>query len=455
MTSKNLVYFVIGGPNKQYIDLLKYAINTLRCDNENVNIMVMCDDSYVPEISQLKVLIHVTSPNKTHIDASMRKIEIFDYLADKQYENILYIDCDVTINGSLKPIFDKVTRDDVLYAVPENKSLEDHKIPYYQCMDKPYNQETLNFFAKNNIFVLNAGQFAFKNSVKMKVHFNNVLTAIKSRYNASSHFYEQSFLNEYFNTNNLVCYDIAEHCNLVKVEAQNTILDSPKIINHFYNASVPHTVKLFTMRAMHAKCNESKRPVKIDTRQHIGSIITNAKVIAEIGTFRGEFAQTLFKTFKPSKMYLVDPFTTDTQMQSGDQDGNYVKTYDGTTLYNTVMEAFKDQGISEDANAHVQLIQDFSTNITTQIPDKSLDLIYIDGDHSYNGVKADLQLARRLVKSGGWICGHDYEMNKLKAHHHYDFGVKRAVDEFCAEYGYCIGAKMMDGCVSYVIKVNH
>ena len=148
MTSKNLVYFVIGGPNKQYIDLLKYAINTLRCDNENVNIMVMCDDSYVPEISQLKVLIHVTSPNKTHIDASMRKIEIFDYLADKQYENILYIDCDVTINGSLKPIFDKVTRDDVLYAVPENKSLEDHKIPYYQCHDKSLRVKLLRQYSK-------------------------------------------------------------------------------------------------------------------------------------------------------------------------------------------------------------------------------------------------------------------------------------------------------------------
>lgn len=36
------------------------------------------------------------------------------------------------------------------------------------------------------------------------------------------------------------------------------------------------------------------------------------------------------------------------------------------------------------------------------------DLIFIDGDHSLNGVLYDTQLARQVVRKGGIICWHDY-----------------------------------------------
>ncbi len=50
--------------------------------------------------------------------------------------------------------------------------------------------------------------------------------------------------------------------------------------------------------------------------------------------------------------------------------------------------------------------------------------------------------------------GHDYEMNMKKAKQVWEFGVKQAVDEFCAEKGLKISAKGMDGCVSYAIFVD-
>ena len=71
---------------------------------------------------------------------------------------------------------------------------------------------------------------------------------------------------------------------------------------------------------------------------------------------------------------------------------------------------------------------------------------------SYEGVKRDLQIAWRIVKDGGYICGHDYETNPEKTKNHYDFGVKRAVEEFCKEKGVDICAKGMDGQVSFAIK---
>lgn len=50
------------------------------------------------------------------------------------------------------------------------------------------------------------------------------------------------------------------------------------------------------------------------------------------------------------------------------------------------------------------------------------DLVFIDGDHRYETVLADIDLARALVRPGGIIAGHDYG--------HRDWpGVQRAVDE--------------------------
>jgi hypothetical protein len=50
--------------------------------------------------------------------------------------------------------------------------------------------------------------------------------------------------------------------------------------------------------------------------------------------------------------------------------------------------------------------------------------------------------------------GHDYEMNMNKAKKAYDFGVRKAVDEFCCEFSQKIYAKGLDGCVSYAIKIS-
>jgi hypothetical protein len=81
-------------------------------------------------------------------------------------------------------------------------------------------------------------------------------------------------------------------------------------------------------------------------------------------------------------------------------------------------------------------------------------MIYVDGDHSYQGCKKDLDVAYRKLKSGGLLLGHDYEMNMKKAHQAYPFGVRRAVDEFCVNYNQKIIAKGMDGCVSFAIRIQ-
>jgi hypothetical protein len=65
-----------------------------------------------------------------------------------------------------------------------------------------------------------------------------------------------------------------------------------------------------------------------------------------------------------------------------------------------------------------------------QIEDASVDLVFLDGDHSRIGVATDLAAWENKVKPGGYIGGHDYGNPSLAG----DFsGVKVAVDLWAAD----------------------
>ena len=40
--------------------------------------------------------------------------------------------------------------------------------------------------------------------------------------------------------------------------------------------------------------------------------------------------------------------------------------------------------------------------------DSRHDFIFLDGDHNYPGVRPDIDAARKIIKPGGIIAGHDY-----------------------------------------------
>jgi hypothetical protein len=64
---------------------------------------------------------------------------------------------------------------------------------------------------------------------------------------------------------------------------------------------------------------------------------------------------------------------------------------------------------------------------------KSLDFVFIDADHGYEGCLRDLRAWYPKVKPGGIFSGHDYENTSYPK-----FGVTQAVKEFAAEKGLLI-----------------
>jgi predicted O-methyltransferase YrrM len=88
----------------------------------------------------------------------------------------------------------------------------------------------------------------------------------------------------------------------------------------------------------------------------------------------------------------------------------------------------------------VKVIKDSTISFLNSLPDECLDMVYIDADHSYNSVLEDLRLSYHKIKTGGFICGHDYIHD-----------AKNAVDDFCREKNLEIEYLTKDGCPSFCI----
>lgn len=57
----------------------------------------------------------------------------------------------------------------------------------------------------------------------------------------------------------------------------------------------------------------------------------------------------------------------------------------------------------------IQWIQGRSVDVLPTLSARSFDLIYVDGDHSYEGCRGDLLESLRLLRPGGIVCGDDLE----------------------------------------------
>lgn len=177
----------------------------------------------------------------------------------------------------------------------------------------------------------------------------------------------------------------------------------------------------------------------------IRSFLKEGMVGCELGVFAGEFAESLVRK-NPKKLILIDCWSSpDGFLFSGDVDGNNGVSLPQQQLYGLVVSRFANY-------PQVKVLRGWTYDMIPQLEDGSLDYVYIDADHSYEGMKRDLHLIRSKLKPDGLLMGHDYEMNFTKARTPWEFGVKQAVDEFCEESGYRLIAKAMDGCVSFCLQ---
>jgi hypothetical protein len=173
----------------------------------------------------------------------------------------------------------------------------------------------------------------------------------------------------------------------------------------------------------------------LETRNELIESFKKELIIAEVGVFKGEFSKIILEVMKPKELHLIDIFEGD--MCSGDKDGNNI-------IWTELNEEYIRLKKEYEKTKEVYIHKGKSHTILEEFGDGYFDLIYIDGDHSYNGVKIDLEMSYKKIKPGGLICGHDYISPRFD-------GVVNAVNEFCEENNLSINYLTKDGCPTYCI----
>lgn len=136
---------------------------------------------------------------------------------------------------------------------------------------------------------------------------------------------------------------------------------------------------------------------------------------AEIGVAEGLFSRDILNWPTDRLHYLVDGWTT-IPGQKGD--ASQSQAWHDQNLWNAraLVKPFGNRAV---------FLQGKSVEMADWVPVSSLALLYIDADHSYEGVLADLRAWAPNVVPGGIIALHDYEMAQ--------YGVKKAVQVYCRE----------------------
>lgn len=139
----------------------------------------------------------------------------------------------------------------------------------------------------------------------------------------------------------------------------------------------------------------------------------NFKICAEVGIGYGFHAKEILDNTNIEKLYLIDPM-----VYYPDGFTNDVISYGG---FEILIKNIKNH--LSDHEKRYTFFREYSLKITDdQIPDGSLDAVFLDGDHSYEAVIQDLPFWWKKLRNGGMLLGDDYD----SCHP----GTTKAVDEF-------------------------
>ncbi len=127
---------------------------------------------------------------------------------------------------------------------------------------------------------------------------------------------------------------------------------------------------------------------------------TSEMRMIEIGSYVGESTLMFANHFK--EVISVDPYVNDYDLN--DMACSYAP-------FDKVYQEF----LRNTLPIHnIKSIRDTSQNALSLLKEQEWDLVYIDGIHTLEGVWFDIDNYKNIIKSGGFICGHDYGWGNVR-----------------------------------------
>jgi Methyltransferase domain len=166
-------------------------------------------------------------------------------------------------------------------------------------------------------------------------------------------------------------------------------------------------------------------PRRVRDRNHLLRKLPKAGAVVEVGVWEGDFSQRLLDRLRPRTLHLVDPWQFVPEQGSAWYGGARAESQeDMDRIYERVTARFS----REVADGRVVISREPSVEAAKTMASRKFDVVYIDGDHTYDAVRADLRAWAPLVAENGVLAGDDYGDAGWWAG-----GVKRAVDEFASQ----------------------
>jgi hypothetical protein len=156
----------------------------------------------------------------------------------------------------------------------------------------------------------------------------------------------------------------------------------------------------------------------VNHRNQLGDLFAarGYTLAVEVGVQRGEFADIILTRWS-GRLIMVDRW----MHVDGYQDISNVAD-------DTHLSYMRDaMAVCERHHGRGTCVRSTSLDAAATFENQSLDAVYIDADHSRQGVLADLQAWVPKVRIGGVVAGHDYLDGVLPQG---VFGVKSAVFDF-------------------------
>ncbi len=173
-----------------------------------------------------------------------------------------------------------------------------------------------------------------------------------------------------------------------------------------------------------------------EPRNFLLSKLPQNSVGAEIGAWKGDFSSRILSKINPRKLYLIDPYRYVAEYGEALYGGRSGSQERMNEVYKSVVNRFR----TEISNERLEIIRNSSRSALSNFQDNDLDWVYIDGDHTYEYVKKDLETSWSKVRIGGFITGDDYNLMGW-----WEDGVTKAVNEFIEQNRDSIGEVLFNG----------
>jgi len=186
-------------------------------------------------------------------------------------------------------------------------------------------------------------------------------------------------------------------------------LKDPRYLQNLYEGKPYFGYELSSLQGLADRHKYLLAVIKMLAERGKGSPIH----ILEIGSWAGGSALTWAEGLKKynqgnGQIVCVDPWRPyiDTNINQPQIYQSMADALNEDLIFKTFQHNVESSGFSD----LISSCRGTSTDILPLFQDSSFDIVYIDGDHVLEQVTEDIQLAKRLVREGGVLCGDDLEL---------------------------------------------